>query len=189
MFAAVFFPPTYFPPTFYCEVGADAVATSRDRDVFDALFAAVQATGEFPQILRHQDLTKRDASVNPAIAIKRVDWSEGDVHGQGAGGSAGNRIGGQFDDGEMLVRTVRYQVLLSHIDEDPPRRFDVLDRLENVFLDVADGTSIGGITWPFWTFCAKGKDDPKAVHPEGRVILDAQFSYGIGGYAAHDTTQ
>ena len=178
MFPSAYFSRSYFSPTYFsATIGTANVpavpAGYRDRDAFEAIAAALAATGQFADVVFGTPIDDLAASADqiPMAIITPNEWEE-------------------VDDVDPIVsvRKVSYTLTLATRDENPQTRFEQLDRLTSIAQNALDGTNLNGGCMPAMTRLRRGRFETKPRHPEQRVILSGEFSYLISTYSNHDTT-
>ena len=180
-YAPTFFSPSYFPslvssgrqggtpPT---QGGTTGLPGYRDQDAFDAITSALINTSEFSDVLFGNPLDQGmiSASSAPSVIVTPDRWTE-------------------FDDSDptMIVRQVFYTLTLLVRDEQAGPRYDALDRLSSVVMNVLDGSSLNGGCMPALTKIRQGRFDTNSRHPEQRLQLRGEFSYLIPSFTNHNT--
>jgi hypothetical protein len=165
-------PPRYFAPRFWSGTSVDQTALGRDRDIFRAIKAALDATNSFATVLLHQSVlnARAGADQNPIVTIQRTAVQENSRWG--------NPI--------TIERTVSFDLTIAIRAEDHDERFEQMELLESVVMNVLSGQSWAGICLPDRSLIARGMDDPRPRHPEQRVVMKGQFTYLLG-YATRNT--
>jgi hypothetical protein len=176
----LFFSPSFFSPYYLAplallqslSIGAP-MGSFRDRDVFDAISAALSATGEFADIVFGETIEQGTFGADrvPLAVLTPVHWEESDD-----------------SDPTALIRRVAYRLTIAVRDEEPGSRFDSLDRLSSLVQNTLDGTPLNGGCLPALTKLHRGQYDPTSRHPEQRLILQGEFSYIVGSFQSHSTS-
>ncbi len=145
----------------------------RDRDAFNAIVAALQATGVFADVLFPAPIDNIlvGADRSPLAVVVPTQWQETPDTTAGS-----------------LVRKVSFTITLVVRAEDPMDRFEALDLASSYASNAIDGSTLGGGCLPALTLLSKGVYDPTPRHPELRLAMDGVFSYPIASASTHDTT-
>jgi len=172
-FAPRIWPPRHYAPRYWSGLGLSLSALARDRDIFLAIKAALDARNIFDAVLLHQPATNARAAAdqNPVVTIKRTDVAEASRWG--------NPI--------TLERTVKYDLTISIRDEEHEDRFERMELLESVVINALDGQAWVGVCLSDRSLISRGTDDPRARHPEQRVVMKGQFTYILTGYTNRNT--
>src|SRR5579883_1804641 len=167
MDSVLYYAPTYFSPFYFTPLDPSALegltpAPYRDRDAFEAIVAALSATGEFADVLTGAFNNQNDigADRSPVAVILPEEWVEHDDV-----------------DPSFIVRQVSYTLILQVRLEDPAQRFDSLDRLSSLVLNTLDGSDLGGGCLPALTRIRRGNYDSSSRYPEQRLVLFGEFAY------------
>jgi hypothetical protein len=137
--------------------------TPGDRSCFDALLAALSATGEFASVTfgMPADLDAIGADRFPAAVVTPTGWTE------------------RADDAASAVRTVEFTVALVVREEDTRERFARLDRLESVALRAIDMADLGESCFPPLTRLDRGRIELALKRFEGRALLSGRFVLAV----------
>ena len=174
-FSPSFFSPYYFPPLVVQTGGGGGAGISplRDRDAFDAIFAALVNTSEFAAVIvgTTPDRMTVGSDLTPVAVITPESWAE-------------------LDDVDpiMLVRQVEFTLSLIVRDEEPIARFERLDRLSCVVLNAVDWLEPWWSVSPRATRLRRGRYEFDSKHPEQRLLLWGEFSYLIPSLNGHNTS-
>ena len=160
--------PNYFPTSYFASGGSSGSTSSgsgsvRDRDVYKAMMAEIEATGEFAAVqLLNAGGVLETADLNPVLGVVPSGWQE--VEDSKAG---------------ILIRTVLYQIWISVKEQGWMTQFDWSDRLACLVQNHLDGWSMGGVCIPSYSILRRGMlkaaNDPNS----STVVLDGQFAYAI----------
>ena len=153
-------------------VAATPEPASRDDLILLDAKARLEATGVFGD-----------------VAIVHVDPSELEVdNGQDAAAWAWASDADEdtpFGPATVL-REVRWRLTIAVREKDPGRRAQLLARMDSVARAALNNASLAGETFPARTRLGKGRPDPKAVSPEGRLNLEGAFTYRVGPDGNHN---
>jgi hypothetical protein len=175
-----YFSPTYFSPFYFSPLlvqtgggtGTGSVSPFRDRDAFDAIIAALVNTGEFAGVVfgTTPDRMTAGADLTPVAIITPESWTE-------------------LDDVDpiVIVRQVSYALTLAVRGEDPTARYEQLDLLSCIVLNVLDGLDLGGACLPDLTKIRAGRYEAVARHPEQRLVMSGEFCFLIPAFNGHNT--
>jgi hypothetical protein len=146
----------------------------RDRDVRNAIQAALQATLAFDPgavwLWGLPEVFGSVASFQAAVAIDPYDWRQDD----------------RYDDlGGVVVSSEVYLTFLFR-NNDPVLRDEGAERLLCVAQDALNGQCLAGLTWPATTKIVHGKWLPPAP-PERRIQAVFCYQYLIDGWNNFDT--
>ncbi len=146
----------------------------RDRDVFAAIVAALQATSEFSDVSLQpvESFANIPADRTPMALVIPRQWQEDPDTAPGSS-----------------IRRVGYLLSLAVRLDDPQDQYQALDRLAAIVQNTLDGSSLGGLCLGPMSRIRQGSFDTKSRHPELRVNLDAEFSYAIPASAARNVTR
>jgi hypothetical protein len=159
------------------EPPAEGALMSRDRDVRNAIQAALAATGEFdPNAVWIWGLPENygtGASQFAAAAIEPLSSTQADNwDSQTAGG---------------LVVTSRVVVTLLYRCDDPEVRDEAAELLFDTAANALNGQSLAGLTMPGLTrFESWAWQTP--TPPERRIKATLSYAYIVEGWDAYDTT-
>jgi len=148
---------------------------SRDRDVRNAIQAALVATNAFDGVWiwgLPEDYGTR-ASQLAAAAIEPVSSTQDDRwDSQTAGG---------------LVITSRVRITLLYRKDDPQVRDEGVELLLNTTANALNGQNLAGLTLPAWTRLTAWSWQPPTP-PERRITATFSYAYIVEGWDSYDTT-
>lgn len=159
--------PTYFPPSYFASTGGGAasggVAGVRDRDVYEQMKEDLEAIGALSEVIYLlPGLSPEAADRNPILGLMPRGWEEV-----------------PSGDGSRLIRTVRYQVWIIAIDQEPLTRYDWCDRLACLVQNRLDGSSLGARCLPALSVLRRGTLQAGGASNSLTVVLDGEFGYEI----------
>src|SRR5690348_1380565 len=129
---ALYFAPTYFTSFFFPTLvvaSQPAPLGYRDRDALAAVVAALDGTGEFADVLLGSAIEQTSVGADrvPFAFITPQEWTDIDDV-----------------DPPVNLRQVLFTLTLVVRDDDPNRRFHILDRLTSVAQNALDGKDLAG---------------------------------------------
>ena len=148
---------------------------SRDRDVRNAVQAALIATGAFDAvwIWGLPEDYGTGASNMAAAALEADETTENDPwDSQPTGG---------------LVMTSVMTITLLYRAEDPQLRDEAAELLIDTTCNALNGQSLARFTIPAWTRVRRWKWE-KAAAPERRITARLEYQYIVEGWDSFDTT-
>jgi hypothetical protein len=148
---------------------------ARDRDVRNAIVAALEATNAFDAIYTTGLPNFDDQSAEDilAVSIQPIDWNERD----------------EFDDAPSAYMQIESRLRLVFVARtaDPQARDDSAEDLLDFARDALNGQVLAGITLPTWTKFSSGKwEDP--TPPERKITAVFTYRYLVPTWADFDTT-
>jgi hypothetical protein len=165
-FAPTFFSPFYFPSLVGSGTGGGGSTPSsyRDKDAFEAIVQALEATGEFAQVFFGTTMDQRlgGADLTPVAVVAPDGWSEDDE-----------------TDPAVFVRRVGFVVTVAVRDSDSVFRFDQADRLSCVVQNAVDLNDLDGGCIAALTKTRSGRTVITADYPEEQVEIRGEFAYFI----------
>lgn len=148
---------------------------ARDRDVRNAIVAALKATNAFDAIYTTGLPNFDDQSAEDVLAasIQPIEWVEIDAYDDAPAGYS------QIESRLRLVFVAR--------TEDPQVRDDSVEDLLEFARNALNAQVLAGITLPEWTKFASGKwEDP--APPERKITTVFTYRYLVSTWANFDTT-
>lgn len=144
---------------------------ARDSDVYDAIVAALQATGAFTEV----SWGSEPLGAGPTPADDTYLAIVTHVSGE------------DLDDVDPveIVRRVQFRVEVDAREQDPLARAKALDRLANVVKRAINGQSLAGLTLPPLTLIRRDQAG-RPQHPGQTATLNGEFAYLVAGYDGFD---
>lgn len=148
---------------------------ARDRDIRDAIVAALQATNAFDAIYttglpKFDDQSAEDLL---AVSIQPIDWSESDAYDDAPAGYM------QIEGRVRFVFVARAQ--------DEQTRDDSVEDLLDFARNTLNAQVLAGVTMPTWTKFVSGKwEDP--TPPERKITAVFMYRYLVPTWTDFDTT-
>jgi hypothetical protein len=147
----------------------------RDRDVRNAIQAALAATGAFdgvwlwglPQEYGTAASQSAAAMLEPLSSLQSDEWDS--------------------QDGGALMVTTRVVLTLLYRANDPQERDEAAELLINIAADALNGQSLGGFTLPAHTRFESWTWQPPEP-PERRIKAIFVYRYLVEGWAEYDTS-
>lgn len=148
---------------------------ARDRDVRNAIQAALMATGAFDNVYLWQLATFSDRSSEDAraAAIEPVGWKETDNWDDVASGTI------------EINATCKIAFLAR--DEDEQARDEACEDLLNTACNALNGQSLSDLTLPQWTKFTDATWKP-AIPPERQIVTTFSYRYLVDNCTSFDIT-
>jgi hypothetical protein len=168
---------SYFSPTFFApsieelDDPSEEPHSCRDRNAFQAIVSALSATGAFATVHIAPPVDRSALPVGdyPVALVEPLSWVEV-----------------EDTTPDTVVRHVTFALTLMVRCEGGFDRICRLDQLSAVAHNALAGSVLCGGCLPATTRLRKGRFDPKAIPPEGRLVLTGEFSYHVSSVAQRD---
>ncbi|MBX6311894.1 MAG: hypothetical protein IRY99_03080 [Isosphaeraceae bacterium] len=153
--------------------GSPVPISYRDWDGLAAIIGALQATGEFAEVLFAAPLDGNPVGADrvPLALVAPTEWAEAHA-----------------SDLTSIIRRVVFTITLVVRESDALARFQQLDRLTAVVQNAISGATLGGGCLGSQTRISAGRYDTQSHYPGQRAVLRGEFCYLIPSDTGRDTT-
>lgn len=164
---STYFAPTYFESGYFGALGvrtAPHVTPTSDFQVFSSIELALRQTNRFASVNFPESRGRSMAPGQPMPSVAIIPLSFSEVEDVEPG---------------MLLRTVRFELLLGVWMNDARAAYEQLVRLSNLCQNVLDGASLDGLVMAARLRLPSGGPDLESCHPAKRFSLSGEFSHRV----------
>ena len=149
---------------------------NRDDIALMGAVALLEATDEFRAVIPGAGPDDDQGPGGDRVAICWLDTDNWDELSDGDAGDA-----------TQVQHKASVTVWIEVRDHDPARSLARMTRLESVVMNALDGVSLGGVTFPPFTYCRRGRRVRAGRKPTRRHVMTLEWAYMLPGPGEHST--